>query len=262
MMSIYGVPSGANPIAAWIPSLDTVGRNTTTLTDLVGINHGELIGMDDDSNGDTSEKWQVSEGKYTLYFDGSGEHVVIPYDVSLSFGASEFAISAWLKCSQTSSRIWLGKDVASARDFACWINLAENGSTADGTVTLYDFNGYAGFGAESNVFSKTTWNHVVHTRRFDGATTYGDTYLNGTLIRTKVITKKTYALTNDIWLGGREYSGFFSGFTGYLDDIRWFVGSAVDAADVSYLYDYGNGRGRTLSTSRRRRVSQQSIGAI
>ena len=44
-MTIYAV-NGKEPVAAWIPSLDTAGNGTTTLTDLVGSNNGTLTNMD------------------------------------------------------------------------------------------------------------------------------------------------------------------------------------------------------------------------
>ena len=44
-MSLYAV-NGKEPVAAWIPSLDTAGNGTTTLTDLVGSNNGTLTNMD------------------------------------------------------------------------------------------------------------------------------------------------------------------------------------------------------------------------
>lgn len=88
-MSIYAV-NGKEPIAAWIPSLDTAGNGTTTLTDLVGSNHGTLTNMD------AATDWVADTGAggvRALDFDGVNDHVVF----SPPAFSSTASFSLWVK---------------------------------------------------------------------------------------------------------------------------------------------------------------------
>lgn len=225
-MSIYAV-NGKEPIAAWIPSLDSVGNGTTTLTDLVGANNGTLTNMD-------AADWVLDDGKYSLDFKGGTDHVLIPYHSSLGFGSVEWAVSVWIKTSQTTPGIWLGKDVGGSRDFAFWGNMKKDTTSGAGYAAFFDFGG-GSFDSNGAVITSGVWTHVLHTRRFYEATTYGETYVDGVLVQSSVIARTTHTLTNDFSIGGRLFSGFPSPLVMRLDDLRMFVGVSCNSADATYL---------------------------
>ena len=87
-MSIYAV-NGKEPVAAWIPSLDTAGNGTTTLTDLTGNGYDGTL-----TNMDAATDWVADTdagGVRALDFDGVNDRIVIP-EITL---AGDFTLAWW-----------------------------------------------------------------------------------------------------------------------------------------------------------------------
>ena len=90
-MSLYAV-NGKEQIAAWIPSLDTAGNGTTTLTDLVGSNDGTLTNMD-------AADWVADTdagGVRALDFDGTNDRVIGALGAhQTALNSNVFSVSIW-----------------------------------------------------------------------------------------------------------------------------------------------------------------------
>lgn len=262
-MSIYGVPSGAEPVAAWIPSLDTAGLNTTTLTDPVGSNHGTLINMDEDSDGDTDENWVLSGGKYALDFDGTNDYVLGPVlssDLQSVLNSNVFSVSIWVyvRSFANSPVVWSVQSAGS--NDSGLIMFGSSGSTlyvktANNALGLSWARTYT----VSPAVAINTWTHVAFIK--SGTGDNGSLYINETLQSSYTGSLATCVVGATHRLRVGAYASGVVPINGLVDDNRLF-GSAIAGGDVSYLYNSGNGRGRIQSTSRRRKVSQQSIGAI
>ena len=235
-ISPYAV-NGKEPIAAWIPSLDTAGNGTTTLTDLVGSNNGTLTNMDaaTDWVSDTS-----NGGVRALDFDGVDDYV----DVGNITGAGAFSVSVWFRPDANSDSIITkgeSRAINTARDW----DIFGNGSSIlfignDSTGTnIWSLNG----GAYPSLYN---WHHVVAA--WDGTTNANGVslYLNGVLIGNAQSLQSSVSTLRNIYLGGFRTDAINYEFDGRLDDIRIFD-QALDASDIAYLYNNGNGRGRTPS---------------
>lgn len=239
-MTIYAV-NGKEPIAAWIPSLDTAGNGTTTLTDLVGSNNGTLTNMDaaTDWVSDTS-----NGGVRALDFDGVNDYVDTSAQLS---GTQSMSLSLWFRTTTivsaqvamigwgevaTAKRIWVGIESG-----AIWMRFV--GSTASCGSGLND----------------GSWHHIAATKPLDGTNEDVLIWIDNTL--QSPVFGGTPAIL-DIGTGaiavGRGFDRGFCQFFG--DDFRVFD-ATLDASDIAYLYNSGNGRGVVATTpnTRRRRYT-------
>jgi len=255
-MSIYAV-NGKEPIAAWIPSLDTAGNGTTTLTDLVGSNDGTLTGMD------AATDWVADTdagGIRALDFDGVDDYVEIPSSSDFQFGNgtsdSPFSVSFWVNQNGFGAGDFINRKDSTATQRLWRIILS--GSSAQFLFVLYDDPPVNRI--ESEVSTVTIddgdWHHVVC--KYDGSGNQNGLDIwfdNNQQTQTKRANGTYVAMENfsfPIWIAraGAAYSQFKA------DDIRIFD-TALDASDIAYLYNSGNGRGIVATTpnTRRRRYA-------
>lgn len=245
-MGLYAV-NGKEPVAAWIPSRDTAGNGTTTLTDLVGSNNGTLANMDEATD------WVADTGAggvRALDFDGVNDFVNLGL---LNPESSGVAISVWIF-----SRNLPG--------IARWVTLSNESFVlrSEGSrCRLYYFNSvgtlvslFTNFG----VVNTNQWTHWVGTHNQSRL----KIYKNGVEVADMSATSSrrttmSFAAHMSHPIQANEM------FNGRLDDARIF-NEALTANDVGYLYADGNGRG-ILATSdaiqtRRRRRSHSGGGVL
>lgn len=226
-MAIYAV-NGKEPVAAWIPSLDTAGNGTTTLTDLVGSNNGTLTNMD------AATDWVAdtdSGGVRALDFDGTDDYVNTGFTPSTAIGTlNSWAISIWIK--QTSAK-------NNARIIANSVTTRWYLSTST-TVVFWGWG--STFSTSTNLtLSFGNWQHVVVT--YNSTTGNILCFLAGSLVATNVYSGDGAFASNTTQIGNILESPI--PFNGSIDDVRVFS-TALDADDASYLYNSGNGRGRVV----------------
>jgi hypothetical protein len=229
-MTIYAV-NGKEPIAAWIPSLDTAGNGTTTLTDLVGSNNGALTNMDaaTDWVSDTS-----NGGVRALDFDGVNDYV----DLGPTLTPSRLTWSIWIKTTGFNKGILSDANAASFSN-SLHVTVAGKAAFRIGTTQL---NG-------TSDVDDATWHHVVATYDLSAMKVYVDGNLENSISKTNAISWSANLIL------GQYFSSLYV-FEGRLDDFRFFD-TALDATDIAYLYNSGNGRGIVATTpnTRRRRYA-------
>ena len=226
-MSIYAV-NGKEPIAAWIPSLDTAGNGTTTLTDLVGSNNGTLTNMD------AATDWVADTdagGVRALDFDGTNDYVVMG-----NARAAAFSLSIWVKGAAQSDRRFFAFGNSSSTTPA----YAFGSGAINTKFRIFIRNDLAGIllldDSNGNVFDGT-WHHVLWTDNAGSASLY----IDGALDKTFAYTPSTTTL-NVSSIGAWARLSPASFLIGRVDDARiWH--SALDLADAQYLYAGGFGRG-------------------
>ena len=231
-MSIYAV-NGKEPVAAWIPSLDTAGNGTTTLTDLTGNGYDGTL-----TNMDAATDWVADTdagGVRALDFDGVNDYVATSYNAG---GATALSLSFWAKQDTSNSQVTMGQqDSVTAR----WgvlrfsgslLFLVANGANSRAQVT----------------FAATAWTHWLMV--FSGAETGNDRlkiYKNGAIESATYVNALPASLPSltDTFKLGRLFSSYTNGC---FDDTRiWQV--ALDAADAADLYASGVGRGITFGAT-------------
>ena len=244
VMSIYAV-NGKVPIAVWCPSRDDVGNGTSTLRDLVGSNNGTLTNMD------PATDWVADSGAggiRALDFDGVDDTVNCGTIAGLN-GASKATLSAWIWRGATSVRVGLGAVAGPITP----------GGNRFSILWFSDNNMYIQSEAASLAYGVTAltgtgWRHVVVV--YDGTLTGNANRLKlwvdntqRTLTYTGTIPATLGTVTPQFSLG-RDSSNRFD--AGRIDDVRLAL-DAWDASDVAYLWNSGNGRGRSNTGSPYRR---------
>ena len=222
-MSIYAV-NGKEPVAAWIPSLDTAGNGTTTLTDLVGSANGTLTNMD------AATDWVVDTdagGVRALDFDGSNDYVTFGNVHNLT---TTRTLSLWVYSRSSTGTLLSHRTVGTTWDWYFGTSrpsLYQGGSgsdieTADTTITLNE------------------WTHLACV--LNGGTVYW--YLNGVADGSDAM--YTSLGTSTALTLGRFGSGRY--LNGLVDDIRIWD-QALDSTDITDLYASGFGRGITFGAT-------------
>jgi hypothetical protein len=225
-VSIYAV-NGKTPISAWIPSRDDAGNGTTTLNDLVGSVNGTLTNFA--LTGPTSN-W-VSDtdngGVRALDFDGANDGVFI---TGLTSDTNEYSFCMWAKSDKTAEDRDYLLDLGGF--FIAW------GTNTAGQLGWFDNNAWSSVGTAPN---DGNWHHLAFV--YIGGSS-GTVYVDGSSVGTisgQAINLPAISGQPSIIGNERNFTSK-RGFEGRLDDIRIFD-SALDAADVGYLYNAGNGRG-------------------
>jgi hypothetical protein len=236
-VTIYAV-NGKEPIYAWIPSLDTAGNGTTTLSDLVSNRPGTLTNMD------AATDWVADTdagGVRAVDFDGSNDSVATAGNLTIGNAVS---LSFWIK---TPAAVTTTKIV---------FELTPNYNNAAGFIVTLEAGSLMAFGHRGAPDGYTVgtiafpghggWHHIVLNLERKSAG-IGDlsAFVNGASVSV------TPAVVDNLISGNYAIARFFmmsrntNSFhtAGRLDDIRMFSVASV-LADVQYLYKNGNGRGR------------------
>lgn len=229
-MSLYAV-NGKVPVAAWIPSRDTAGNGTTTLTDLVGTNHGTLTNMD------PATDWVADTGAggvRALDFDGTNDRVSLPLNFNPN---ANHSISCWA----------FARNLFGGNQGFVAVTNTTNNSPRNIIGLQNNLAGpvYTRSGTELNSsvgITANTWFHVLSIY----ASTTMSIWVNGSFAGSSINTTTDTFNTVSLGAWNRTTPAFF--LNGRLDDIRIF-NTALDASDVAYLYNSGNGRGRIASNN-------------
>lgn len=260
-MSVYAV-NGKEPSSAWIPSLDTAGNGTTTLTDLIGSKHATLTNFALTGGSSNWVSDTESGGVRALDFDNSNDYANIgSVDVLPSSGA--MSLSWWEKHTSavgTYQSRFRFRIAGATRSFLLFR------STAGG----YERVSWAGHPTGDYKRSSTAptiadsvgvWNHFVLTSTSLVSNTVGDwvLWVNG-------VSQTVAAGSTSTGFGNASSRIGLDGLGDdpancRLDDIRVFL-ATLDSTDVSYLHYGGVGRGRVAVSGESRRRRQSVSGGV
>lgn len=231
-MSVYAV-NGKEPIAAWIPSLDTAGNGTTTLNNLIGGGGNGTL-----TNGPTWVSDTEAGGVRAISYDGINDKVAVTLASTLSI-TSAFSMSCWVKLpAGNGDGAFFKISGQTSNGFAVGIG---NGIFENPGLYLISLREALAWHTTAFILG-TGWKHVVAS--FTPNTTL--VYIDGTLRQT--VSGAFFGPGNNlIDLGG--YSAPAARYTAHLgDDYRLFT-QTLDSTDIAYLYNSGNGRGRVVSNN-------------
>jgi len=222
-MSIYAV-NGKVPIIAWIPSLDSAGNGTNTVTNLIGGGlDGTLVNMDaaTDWVNDTG-----ASGVRALDFDGVND--VIRLGIARSF---PFSISAWIKPSSLHNAYVVG--VASSISDQPQFHLAIS-VTGKIQLTAEDDVGQVAITSITS-YTTDTWIHVLGVW---ASATSRSLFVNGAADGTGTASVPYSSAIDRFSFGRFDRMSPALPFAGRGDDIRFFEQS-LNVSDASYLYSSG-----------------------
>lgn len=221
--------NGKNPFAAWVPSRDTAGNGTTTLTDLVGSNDGTLTNMD------AATDWVADTdagGVRALDFDGTNDTI---NHSRIVLSSQVLSLSAWVRPTSVSGLRIIAAQYGSVTTDRGWYL----GIISGAWRFLISPNGSTVPWGQGGTATANVWQHIV-------AVSTGSAfqlYVNGSSVTTTLTGTYPATIFNSsviFQLAARH--GTDSPFVGRMDDIRCWD-QALDLTDVADLYASGLGRG-------------------
>jgi hypothetical protein len=224
--------NGKMPVAAWVPSRDTAGNGTTTLTDLAGSNNGTLTNMD------AATDWVADTGAggvRALDFDGANDHVIAGLPVS----AFPFSMSCWVKYTSTASQGFVGISSSSNNLIYHLLQAASNSAGTSSSLNARSASVGSDYITGSTVTNNGAWHNIVGIWT---SATSRSLYIDGSLAGTSSVSRPFEAGLNQVTIGILRTVSPTWYFNGRMDDIRIWDQS-LDATDVSDLYASGSGRG-------------------
>lgn len=199
------MPTGiGNEIHWWIPSLDTDGNGTTTLTDFgSSAVDGTLTNMDATTDwvSDTN-----SGGTYALDFDGSNDYVATG-DLSVIDGCTTLSFLMWFY-----PRAWNHLDFAAEKGSVMLIGRHSSITSSNGGVAFVSSGSWKPVNFSSSP-TLDTWHSLIFTISSSTLTVY----LDGTLQGSRSDVSAVASSGDDFNIGGRSTS---FPFNGRIDDVR------------------------------------------
>lgn len=151
-------------------------------------------------------------GSGSMFFDGTGDWLILPDSVDLRFGTGDFTVEAWINVTSiAAARSIIGKGTSTTGWF---FYVATTGRLAFGYQTL-TLNG-------NNALDPGQWYHVAVVR-FGTGTNNVQMYINGNLDVSGSVSTD-FNQTNIVYVGADRTAG--NPFLGYIDELRVTKGVA------------------------------------
>ena len=152
-------------------------------------------------------------GGSSMYFDGTGDQLVMPASQNFEFGSGDFTVECWVYITGTSGSIINYSNGQSANSNFCW-EIYQSSSTVVQTTMV---EGSTVYTASSSSFSLNAWNHVAAVR-------YGNTlriYINGIVGgTTATVTGVSVSVRSGTTVKVSGYNNATGMITGYINDLR------------------------------------------
>ena len=221
---IYGVDNTSITVPTSPPTAVTNTNFLTTFTNAGIIDHTMRNNLETEGNTRISGQ-QVKFGTGSIYFDGTGDALRLPYSPALAMDAGNWTIEFFMYYDQSS--------------FSGYRTIIDqrNSSDSETSIVIYfdagnslDFYTAGAMRADIDISSLSvrTWHHVALVK--NGSTT--KFYLDGTATGTSDSSdSRTYLANGDTHIGERYNSAQY--FLGYLDEFRITKGVARYTSDFT-----------------------------
>jgi hypothetical protein len=164
----------------------------------------------------------VKYGSGSLYFDGTGDYLIMPFSPWMSFGAGDFTIEAWVYPNSLASAQDIGsfrKDSPSVNSDVGWdiyvgANNASNEAAIYSSTTKYAVTGWS--------LTAGQWQHIAFVRR-NGYLLF---FLNGVQQGSTTSANVSVNSGTTWYTVVGTYTAAARNFNGYLDDFRITAGIA------------------------------------
>jgi hypothetical protein len=203
--SVYTASNFTPPTAPLVPIANTqllLNNTNAGISDGTNINTFETVG-----NAQVSTAIK-KYGSGSMFFDGTGDWLLIPDNFELRMGTGNFTVEAWVYVSS----------------FAAARSIIGKGTSTTGWFFYVATTGRLAFGYDSatlngnNALVLNTWNHVAVVR-FGALASNVRMYINGNLdvASTSAITQN-FNQTNPMYVGADRTAT--NPYLGYIDDLR------------------------------------------
>lgn len=199
----------------------------TTATDEQGTTNGVLTNMEEGDWDSTNTATVDYTNDYSLYFDGSGEYVLVNDPTNLT----AYTVSAWVRPIDTTSVMVWNRRING--------NTGNQGSNHIRINSSGQFQHYLFDGALKTVTGSTsvvsgTWYHVAITSSNSGTMRL---YVNGVEEGTALSVGSMWNAGNIYWIGSGS-GGTEGPFTGNIDDVRLY-NTVLSDTQIAEIADTG-----------------------
>ena len=166
--------------------------------------------------------YSTSNHSGSVYLDGSGDYLTIPWSSDFEFGSGDFTIEMWYNLSDIEGLISWGPDVDNRFDIT--------GTSQTALRVLYNHASHTNFNNGNGVPTANTWQHFACARENDNLRYF----INGVLQAT--VAMSTGAVmpndsSNGISIGVRRYGTTYADYSiGYISNLRILKGTALYTA--------------------------------
>jgi hypothetical protein len=249
-VSIYAVNSKV-PVVAWIPTRDSSGNGTATLSSLAGSVTGALTSMDPGTD------WVADTGAggvRRIDMDGSNDYIISSVEIAVR----QRTMNIWVYItSMPVSTMHVCGRVNGLNSLIVEGNIVINPS---GKVYGYCFDSAARTTSitDPTVVAANTWTMLSLT--LDGTT--AKAWINAVEVGSAACTTPDFSAVYtapNLMVGGQSavtMAGIFGPFR--WDDFRLWD-QALSSTDLAWLYNSGSGRGRTVKKSGGGPINSQSL---
>lgn len=171
----------------------------------------------------TQSKW----GGGSIYFDGSGDKLLIPDSQNFNYGSGNFTVECWVYPTANASFAGIFTKRASGAVYAP-IQVLIN----SGTMALFVSTSGSAWAINANASSSPSlnvWSHIAAVR--NGATI--TLYLNGTSVASGSVSTSALMTNTAQFVLGAEGANDTGNYAGYIDDFRITKGYARYTANFT-----------------------------
>ena len=232
-------------IAADADGADALPNKSKNGADLGGTFGGTIV-----QGAGATQTWNTKVfapgSSQSLYFNGTDNKVVIPYDAALKFNntTKKMTIAMWVKAeNEAQHRYLLAADTDEASATPGWVYLIIGGTGAGATAdkaASYWFSGAgAGWRSGTSDVNDDAWHQLVFTIEPDGSNLSIKIYVDGVLETTNTSQSGNLTVNNvPILIGYRRNAGA-KYYKYYMDEIAYFTDICLTAKQVKDMYNDG-----------------------
>jgi hypothetical protein len=196
-----------------------------------------------------TQTWNSTEtppgSNQSLYFNGTNNKVVVPYDAALKFNntTKKMTIAMWVKASdEAQHRYLLAADEDEASATSGWVYLIIGGTgagaTADKAASYWYSGAGAGWRSSTSDVNDDEWHQLVFSIEPDGGTLSIKIYVDGVLETTNTSQSGNLTVANvPILIGYRADGAKYYKY--YMDEIAYFTDICLTAKQIKDMYNDG-----------------------
>lgn len=201
------------PVTAITNTSLLLNATNAGIYDATTLNDTETVG--DAKVSTVQAKW----GSSSMFFDGTGDWLLVPHNQDLMLGTGNFTVESWVYLSATGAATGIVGKGTSTTGWLLSTNSSNNVVFTYGSSTI----------TSTGTLSGSTWYHVAVVRQGTG-TNQTKIYINGINDGTGTVSTD-FNQTNNMYVGADRAAG--SALNGYLEDLRITKGIARYTANFT-----------------------------
>jgi hypothetical protein len=162
----------------------------------------------------------VKYGSGSMYFDGTGDYLVVPTSPNLSFGSGDFTVEAWVNPISVSAAGMIANKGDTTTNNLEWRLRLDSAGVITFVYTTAGTSGTSTTLTSTATIPVNIWSHVAFCR----ANNNYFMFINGVLVLSGTLSATIYTGTSNLSIGATLVPS--QALNGYVDDLRITKGVA------------------------------------